>query len=221
MTTDPARLVIFDCDGTLVDSQHIIVACMTEAFEKNDLAPPPADAIKRIVGLSLMPSHSVDRVETVSQDYKDAFVARRLSNEVREPMFPSVVDTLDALAARKILLGVAIGKSKRGLDAVLAHHELTNRFITLQTADGHPSKPDPSMVETAMADAGAAPHATVMIGDKTFDVEMGRAAGAHAIGVSWGYHPVWELHQAGAHIVADAFPNLTGHINAMLASVAR
>ena len=93
---------------------------------------------------------------------------------------------------------MATCKSDRGLGLCLAHHGLADRFVTLQTADRHPSKPHPSMVWQAMADAGAAPETTVVIGDTSYDMAMAKAAGATAIGVGWGYHPPAEL--LGEHI---------------------
>lgn len=217
------RLVIFDCDGTLVDSQYIIVECMTEAFEKHGLVAPPAETTKQIIGLSLMlavgtlmPGHPEDLVAAVSEDYKNAFVSRRVAGNAQEPLYPGILQALQDLQGRGILMGVATGKSDRGLRAILAHHGIRDHFMTLQTADGHPSKPHPSMIETAMADAGAVPETTVMIGDTTFDIEMGRAAGAHAIGVDWGYHPVAELNAAGAHVIAATSGELVTHVDAMI-----
>lgn len=119
-----------------------------------------------------------------------------------------MVAALDALAADGWLFGVATGKSDRGLAHVLSLHGIADRFVTLQTADRHPSKPHPSMIEQAMADAGAAPATTVMIGDTSYDMLMARAAGARALGVAWGYHPAHELRDAGAHDVATTVADL-------------
>src|SRR3546814_4336617 len=85
-------------------------------------------------------------------------------------------------------MGVATGKSDRGLGLCLAHLGIGSRFVTLQTADRHPSKPHPAMLNAAMAEAGATPQATLMIGDTSFDMAMGCAAGARSVGVTWGYH---------------------------------
>ncbi|HKH29210.1 MAG TPA: HAD hydrolase-like protein, partial [Sphingomicrobium sp.] len=113
------------------------------------------------------------------------------------------------------LLAVATGKSDRGLSLCLDCHGYAARFISLQTADRHPSKPHPSMVQQAMADAGAAPETTVVIGDTAFDMGMAVAAGATGIGAGWGYHEAHEMLDAGAIAVADApldvLEILTGH----------
>jgi phosphoglycolate phosphatase len=210
------KLVIFDCDGTLVDSQHMIVAAMNSAYAAHDLPAPPRERLLSIVGLSLpqafaalgegMPDFPVD---SFVQAYKDAFFALRQSDRYLEPLFPGALDALAALAARNdVLLGVATGKSRRGVDAVLGRHGLLGHFITIKTADDAPSKPDPGMVEQAMREAGVGPERTLMVGDTVYDIAMAQAAGTAAVGVSWGYHPVEALHGAGAAAVVDTFPEL-------------
>ena len=210
--SDPARLALFDCDGTLVDSQDNICRAVEEAFGLAALAPPPRSAIRRIVGLSLveamralLPSADEARHRSLAADYKGVFQRLRSSGGLaEEPLFPGMIAALDALADAGWVLGVATGKSDRGLAHILATHGIAARFVTLQTADRHPSKPHPSMIETAMAEAGAVPGTTVMIGDTAYDMTMARAAGARALGVAWGYHPVSDLTAAGAHAIAEA-----------------
>jgi phosphoglycolate phosphatase len=205
------RLAIFDCDGTLVDSQHNICTAVEEAFGINGLTAPPRNTIRRIVGLSLveamrglLPEAEDALHHRIAQDYKDAFFRLRSTGKMaEEPLYDGIADLLATLSAQGWLLGVATGKSDRGLAHILAHHGIAGHFITLQTADRHPSKPHPSMIDTAMADAGATPAGTVMIGDTSFDMAMARAADARAIGVAWGYHPPEELVEAGAHVVVD------------------
>jgi phosphoglycolate phosphatase len=102
------------------------------------------------------------------------------------------------------MLGVATGKSQRGLEHCLATHGLTTHFATLQTADHHPSKPHPSMIDTALAETGVAAQHCVMIGDTQFDMAMAVNAGVRAIGVDWGYHTVEELLDSGAEVVATS-----------------
>jgi phosphoglycolate phosphatase len=212
------RLAVFDCDGTLVDSQANICVAMEDAFAGRKLAPPPRDAIRRIVGLSLveaigllLPDGDDALHRLLAEDYKSAFHALRGSGGLlAEPLYDGVADAIEALADAGWTLGVATGKSDRGLALILAHHRLTHRFVTLQTADRHPSKPHPAMLRAAIAEAGAAPETTAMIGDTSFDMAMARAAGAHAVGVAWGYHAADELTAAGAGCVAGHARELAG-----------
>ncbi|MET0250179.1 MAG: HAD-IA family hydrolase [Sphingobium sp.] len=213
------RLAVFDCDGTLVDSQHSICTAMTRAFEEAKLTPPDRIAILSVVGLSLthavaklLPEAQADFHAHLSERYKQAFHDMRRDEGVSEPLYPGIAELIARLDREGWLLGVATGKSDRGLSLCLAAHGLTDRFITLQTADRHPSKPHPSMLLTAMAEAGAAPETTVMIGDTSFDILMGVDAGTRAVGVGWGYHTVSELREAGAHGVAMDSEELYAHI---------
>jgi phosphoglycolate phosphatase len=212
----PARLALFDCDGTLVDSQDNICRSVEKAFAGVGLVAPDRTAIRRIVGLSLveamemlLPDAESKLHQALADDYKAAFFRMRTSGAMSaEPLYDGILDVLDHLAADGWMLGVATGKSDRGLAHILAHHGIAAHFITLQTADRHPSKPHPSMIETAIADAGATPETTVMIGDTSYDMLMARAAGTRALGVAWGYHPADELTAAGAHAVADTVRSL-------------
>lgn len=205
----PNRLALFDCDGTLVDSQHNICLCMEDAFGRAGMAAPDRHAIRRVVGLSLV--HAVQALipdaernlqVQIAEDYKSAFQRLRGSGLIEEPIYDGIIEAIDALEAAGWLLGVATGKSDRGLDLCLRHHGIRQRFVTLQTADRHPSKPHPSMVIEAMAEAGATPATTIMIGDTSFDMAMGVAAGARSLGVDWGYHDAGDLAAAGAYHVA-------------------
>lgn len=214
-------LVVFDCDGTLVDSQHSICTAMTRAFEEAKLTPPDRPAILSVVGLSLpraiarlLPDADADFHDHLSDRYKLAFQAMRRTEGVCEPLYPGIADLVEQLDAAGWLLGVATGKSDRGLNLCLTHHGIIDRFVTLQTADRHPSKPHPSMLLTAMAEAGAAPETTVMVGDTSFDIDMAVAAGVRSIGVGWGYHPPADLIAAGAVAVAMDSAALHGHIGA-------
>jgi phosphoglycolate phosphatase len=203
------RLALFDCDGTLVDSQHNICAAMVDAFALSGLAAPRRSETLRVVGLSLVEAMQVmlpqgdDAVHRrLADDYKTAFQRLRGHGLVDEPLYDGIADALETIDGAGWLLGVATGKSDRGLALCLAHHGIADRFVSLQTADRHPSKPHPSMVEAAMVEAGAVPETTVVIGDTSYDIAMARRAGARAIGVAWGYHGVAELNAAGAHAIA-------------------
>ncbi|MBO9579882.1 MAG: HAD-IA family hydrolase [Sphingobium sp.] len=213
------RLAIFDCDGTLVDSQHGIVSAMQGAFDAASLPRPERAEILSIVGLSLpnamarlLPEADAGFHHVMVENYKRSFFEMRANGTLREPLYDGIGALLDALEAQGWLLAVATGKSDRGLNAVLAHHGVLERFVSLQTADRHPSKPHPSMIETALRDAGVARENAVMIGDTSFDMLMARAAGVAALGVGWGYHTVDELRNAGAHSVAMDSAELARHI---------
>jgi phosphoglycolate phosphatase len=209
MTRATARLAVFDCDGTLVDSQINIIRAMTESFDAVGVPAPDPHRIRQVVGLSLfetmtvlLPDADVDLQTHLADNYRGAYHRMRAAGTlVVEPLYPGVRDGLVELAARGWMLGVATGKSDRGLGMILDHHAIAHHFVTLQTADRHPSKPHPAMLELAMAQAGAAPDATVMIGDTSFDMAMGVAAGVRAIGVDWGYHAPDDLRAAGAETV--------------------
>lgn len=203
------RLAVFDCDGTLVDSQANICEAMEETFRRAGLAVPERNAVRRIVGLSLVeavqalhPAGEADAHRAMAEDYKLCFQAMRHRGVVAEPLFDGIAEAIAALDADGWPLGVATGKSDRGLDFCLTHHGIADRFVTLQTADRHPSKPHPAMLLQAMADAGADPASTAMIGDTSYDIAMAKAAGVLAIGVGWGYHSAEELFAEGADHVA-------------------
>lgn len=203
------RLAVFDCDGTLVDGQASVCTAMDRAFAACGLAAPDHHRVRRIVGLSLpqaigllLPAADEATRSALDAAYRGAFRAAREAGELVEPLFAGIAETLAALDDAGWTLGVATGKSARGLDHCLAAHGLTKRFATLQTADHHPSKPHPAMLEAALAEAGADAAHAVMIGDTRYDMAMARAAGVRAIGVDWGYHSREELFEAGADAVA-------------------
>jgi phosphoglycolate phosphatase len=204
-------LVIFDCDGTLVDSQHNIVAAKRDAFARHGLQAPAYHDLLGAVGLShaeafrlLAPDQSEGQRASLADAYRTAFSSGRLAR-VDEPLYPGIAETIRQLQTRDdILLGIATGKSQRGVRRLLEREGWQGMFRTIQTADEHPSKPNPAMIRAAMAEAGVGPDATLMIGDTSFDMAMARAAQVGALGVAWGYHPPSALHEAGAHeVVVD------------------
>lgn len=204
------RLAIFDCDGTLVDSGATIYAALKASMEQNGYEVPPQSASRRVIGLSLteamaalLPGESAEQHLKLAEDYKRAFMGLRTAGQVDEPLFDGVLELLDTLEGDGWLLAVATGKSDRGLKYCLEQHDIHARFVSLQTADRHPSKPHPSMVEQAIADAGAAPETTIVVGDTSFDMAMAVSAGAAGIGAAWGYHEAEELIEAGAIAVAE------------------
>ena len=203
------KLAVFDCDGTLVDGQADICDMMVQAFELAQFTPPSRNDIRRIVGLSLpvairklAPDLDEGDVRAVTDLYKSGYFNRRQEGLLREPLYDGIAELLRDLHGAGWSLAVATGKSDRGLNSCLTAHGLTDLFTSLQTADRHPSKPHPAMLEAALFEAGVAPADAVMIGDTSFDMHMARAAKVRAIGVAWGYHTPRDLTESGANMVA-------------------
>ena len=197
---------------------------MSEAFAAFGLASPPPHFVRSIIGLSvprairtLAPQLDEATQDRLGDAYRDAyFAARTAAGAQPEPLYDGILPLLDQLSADGWLLGVATGKSQRGLIRLLSAHGILDRFVTLQTADFHPSKPDPSMVRAALAESGCAAADTVVIGDTAYDMAMARAAGAHALGVAWGYHEPAELSAHGADAIADQVADVPALLNALL-----
>lgn len=221
------RLVIFDVDGTLIDSQLFILGAMRRAFRQAG-RPAPSDAeTLAIVGLSLphavarlAPDLSMAEAEAMAELYKSHFIALRAETggEAAAPLYPGARAALARLSGRGLSLAVATGKARRGLDHALDGHGLRGFFAASQTADDAPSKPHPAMVLNLLRETGAAAHEAVMVGDTTFDIEMAAAAGVRSVAVSWGYHPVPALLAAGAGAVIDQFDALDGALAALEAA---
>jgi phosphoglycolate phosphatase len=210
------KLVIFDVDGTLIDSQAHIIASMTVAFDAAQIAVPDRDAILSIVGLSLpyairelAPDVSDATILQMVDAYKADFNANRLKLDAAVPLFGGAQAAIGRLVDREdVVLASATGKSRRGLDALLAEWSFAAHFVSTQCADDHPSKPHPSMVQRCLADCNVSAQDAVVVGDTTYDMEMARAARCAAIGVSWGYHGRSALTDTGARTVIDHFDAL-------------
>jgi phosphoglycolate phosphatase len=214
------KLAIFDVDGTLVDSSAMITASLTAAFTAEGLAVPERTRMMSIVGLSLVdamkvlaPEEELTTHERLAAAYKQAFWQHRERGEHTEELFRGALELLEALRARQdVVLGIATGKSRRGVAHLIEKHGFGGWFATVQTADDHPSKPHPSMIVAALAETGLAPSAAIMIGDTSYDIAMARAAGVGAAGVAWGNHRPDELTRAGAHSIANDFNELELHL---------
>jgi phosphoglycolate phosphatase len=219
------KLVIFDCDGTLVDSQNAICAAMDLAFGGLGLVPPRRIEVLGVVGLSLPQAFEVLAPEqpapvraALAEAYKTAFPKHAPSPLPRDPLYTGAKATIESLARRDdIVLGIATGKSRRGVDRLLDQEGWHGLFRTIQTADDHPSKPHPSMIDTAMREAEIGQDRTVIVGDTTFDITMGLNARVTTIGVGWGYHDVTALEQAGAHAIVSEFDAVEAAIDRLLA----
>lgn len=215
MSTD---LILFDIDGTLLDSGNIIIGAQERTAAELGLVHPGREAGFGVVGLSLdlaLAKLFGDAVPVadLSATYKRIFNAMRGSAGFEEPLFrgvPAMLSKLDRWGGTK--LGIATGKTRRGLDYVVEMYGWHDLFVTFQTADNAPSKPDPGMILQAMRDSGSVPHRTVMIGDSVHDMRMAKAAGVTAIAVAWGFQPPHMLVEAGADMVARSVPDLPGLI---------
>jgi phosphoglycolate phosphatase len=218
------KLVLFDVDGTLVDSQDIIVAAQKMAFAAHGLEPPSRERSLSIVGLSLVEAFTVlvgpkGPIDDLVAAYKDAFLTLRQDPANAEPLFPGVESCLEWLSGREdVRLGIATGKSRRGVAHLLDRHGWHDIFSVIQTADDAPSKPHPGMILQAMRETGTAPGNTVMVGDSSFDMGMARAAGVLPVGVSWGFQPVAALAEAGAGPIVHSYAELETVLQEFLGS---
>ncbi|MEL7461031.1 MAG: HAD-IA family hydrolase [Pseudomonadota bacterium] len=216
-------LVVFDVDGTLIDSQAHIAAALEAMYRDGGRQAPDRTVLLSIVGLSL--TQAIQRLEPDLSDaavadwaaaYRAHFVDLRRT-DAPSPMYPGAKACLDRLmAVDPLLLGVATGKARRGLDHLIAAHDLSRYFVTLQTSDLHPSKPHPAMLEAALAEAGVPASRAVMIGDTTFDMDMGAAAGVATVAVTWGYHSEERLRGTAANAVAHSFDEVAPAVGALL-----
>jgi len=221
------QLIIFDCDGTLVDSQHAICAAMAHAFSALTLPVPTRDRVLDIVGLSLPQVFAVlagDQPDSVQAKLVELYRAggpEPHAGAARDPLFAGVAELIAALACRDdVVLGIATGKSRRGVARILEREAWSGHFLTIQTADDHPSKPHPAMIVQAMAEVGADASTTIMVGDTSYDMEMAVNAGVRGIGVGWGYHAPARLLQAGARLIIDEAADLMAVIDQPVRAIA-
>lgn len=218
------KLIVFDCDGTLVDSQHGIVHSMQRAYEEVGIEWPGREATMSIVGLSLIEAmrHMVPALDhethvALAEAYKSTFKAARLERMHEEPLYDGCREVLDRYHAMDdVIMAIATGKSQRGVKALIDREGLHGYFASIQTADDAPSKPHPAMIHQAVAETGTTLGKTVMVGDTTFDMAMARNAGVGAIGVSWGYHPTEHLVSSGAHDILQHYNQLEASVDRYL-----
>lgn len=216
------RLIIFDMDGTLVDTVGLIVETVSDAFAAAGETVPDELAIRGISGITLpdairilAPGLDDKRHGTLVDIYREHYRSR--AGLEREPLFKGTIEAMDRLRARPgTILAIATGKGFQSATALLDAHGIRSHFHSVQTPSHNRGKPDPEMIHTAMTQAGASKAETVMIGDTVHDMRMARAAGVAAIGVAWGYHERDELRKAGADVVIETFDDLDHTIDKLL-----
>lgn len=203
-------LICFDWDGTLFDSTALITRAIQQAVVDVGGARPSDEAAAYVIGLALTPALAHAAPDVPTERYPDLAARYRhhyLAHQGDISLFAGVPAMLDELKARHHWLAVATGKSRRGLDDVLASRELHGVFDGSRTADETAGKPDPRMLHELMREFGAEPGRTLMIGDTTHDLQMARNAGCASVGVSYGAHAPHEFEALGprhvAHSVAD------------------
>ena len=212
------RLLLFDVDGTLVDSQAEIMSAMQVAFDRVGLALPNRADVLSTVGLSLtetfqtlIPQADAALIAAISQAYKTAYYENRMAG-TRPVLFDGIDTVIRRLAQRDdLVLGVATGKSRRGINALIDMYDWQGVFVTVQVSDDHPSKPSPSMILAALGETGVDAHCAVMIGDTEYDMQMAQSAGVHALGVSWGYHDHRRLQ--AAQMILDQVSDIETALN--------
>jgi phosphoglycolate phosphatase len=217
-------LIVFDMDGTLIDTHGLIAEHMASAFRDAGLAEPTPTDVRQIIGLSLPVAigrlavgQDAVAVDDLVERYKTHYRVSLDLHSDREPLYPGAREALDRLRNQPAtLLGIATGKGLAGVHRILKQHGLTDHFVTLQTPDHNPSKPHPGMLQRAMAETGFGQKDTIMVGDTVFDIELAVNAGTQSVGVTWGYHDPSDLVRAGAGAMIDSYDELDAALNRVL-----
>ena len=222
LSDGPIRFVVFDCDGTLVDSAGSIIEAMAKAWEMEGLSPPEPLSVRSVVGLHLdeaisrlHPGGSLAVHNRMAESFREFFNEIRDHSDHDELLFPGTLEVINELDHAGILLGIATGKSRHGLKETLDRNGLMGRFVNLKTSDDGPGKPNPTILLDAIKEVGVTADNTVMIGDTTYDIAMAVNASVNAIGVNWGYHTTSELKAAGAIAMLKCFKDLSGTLHAL------
>ena len=214
------KLVVFDVDGTLVDSRAILKQASDAAFHALGLTPPPYDALRQIVGLSLAeglaqlaPEQPPEVLDKLVAHYKSSFGDLHRQPGFTEPLYPGAAELLERLKRDGWRIAMATGKSRRGVDTIVAMHAWADLFDSTHCSDDGPGKPHPAMLLQAMRALDASPACTVMVGDTSHDIGMAQAAGVRAVGVTWGFHTRAEIEASGADVVLDTFEQLAAELD--------
>ena len=206
------ELIVFDWDGTLMDSEAKIVHCMTVAALDAGVPDPGAPAIRHIIGLGLVeaidalfPDMEAARRDLIVERYREHFVHL---DDTEAGLFPGVSEGLDAFKHAGYLLAVATGKARRGLDRVLDQTGTAHLFSATRCADEAFSKPHPQMLHDILNRTGVAPGRALMVGDTVYDLEMARNARVPGLAVSYGVHPRERLMEYAPLACLGSFPEL-------------
>ncbi len=209
-------LICFDWDGTLFDSTGIITRCIQQAVVDVGGARPTDEAASYVIGMALMPAlaHAApdvpkDKYPLLGERYRHHYLAHQ--NDIS--LFDGVLPMLAELKVRHHWMAVATGKSRVGLDNVLATRDLKGIFDASRTADETAGKPDPRMLNELMRQFGTEPERTLMVGDTTHDLQMARNAGCASLGVSYGAHPPSEFEALGPRAVLQSAQALRQWLN--------
>ncbi|MEM7070702.1 MAG: HAD-IA family hydrolase [Pseudomonadota bacterium] len=209
-TSQTTPLIIFDFDGTLVNSLYAITDTLKKTFELEKLNPPNPQAIRQIIGLSipqailkLKPNCDAKLLDKLCAHYHRLIVQPNSQFLNDPPLYDGIKELLDYLYKQGYCLAIATGMGRKKLDQELDRLAITLYFTITRCADDGPSKPDPQNLLDIIKFCNALPQNTMMIGDSSFDMEMAIRANIKALGVSWGYHNRQMLYQSGAISVVD------------------
>ena len=215
------KLVVWDVDGTLVDSRESIFQTALAAYAELGLPAPTYEAVRQIVGLGLREAFTVlepqmpdDEIDRLTQAYRLAFQALRDDPTFVEPLYDGAAETLDRLRAGGWKLAIATGKSRRGIETIVRMHGWADLFDSTHSADDGPGKPHPAMVLEAMKALSVPPGRTIVVGDTAHDMRMAKAAGTYAQGVTWGFHTAAEIAEGGADDICHDFETLNARLDA-------
>jgi len=208
------KLIIFDFDGTLVDSRKLIWEAHRIIFAEFGLVCPSQEQSLALIGMSLelvlaQLAGADAPIDRMVEAYSRVLPVLREDTALAEVPFDGAADLLSSLAARRdVRLGIATGHVSHAIEPALDRFGWRDYFCNVQTADRAPSKPHPGMLLQALSETGTHKHDAVMIGDTAFDMQMAAAAGIQSIGVAWGYHRAERLREAGATHVVDSVAEL-------------
>ena len=216
-----SKLVVWDVDGTLVDSRQTIFDSMQRAFAEAGLPSLSYEAVRQVVGLglregieALLPNAGPAQLDRATDAYRAAFGSKVNQPGYVEPLYDGAAETLDRLRAAGWKIAMATGKSRRGVETIIRMHGWADLFESAHCADGGPGKPHPAMVLEAMKALQVGPERTIVVGDTAHDMRMAKAAGAYAQGVSWGFHTAEEVRDGGADHIAHDFAELNRRLDA-------